>query len=280
MCGGIVKTLGSNIPALRVATIFVSFLFIPSFVYGVVGVWTIFYAVVIAYFFRRRLIGIINGYTPLEDQHEKVRYIRMHVPLLVFECVVLTVLPQLFCLIFDGINVLNFGYDAGFYKDFAEFLYEADAFAGLNKGDQIVVTAVFTIPVFCFLLFVESIATLTKITNTYARESTKKTMGASYPKKIYLYNWYDFLGYMSGFLAVMILMSPYFFDEFLSISETSRVSLGGVRLIVANVLPYLSIICAAIAYQTIHLTIASSSNSKEKMSEFLEKHQGKTRRKR
>lgn len=45
---------------LRWITIFVSLLFIPAFMYGVASIWSVLFAITIAYYFRRRLVGAVQ----------------------------------------------------------------------------------------------------------------------------------------------------------------------------------------------------------------------------
>jgi hypothetical protein len=98
-----------------------SFLFIPAFMFGVASVfgvmlallWGLVFAIALGWFFRKRLLEIIEGYNPIEDDSARARYARRRLIRLVVECAAIMAAPLVFVSIINDRLGIDFRLSSG-----------------------------------------------------------------------------------------------------------------------------------------------------------------------
>lgn len=197
----------------RSLTYVIALLFIPAFIYGVASIWTVIFSVVLAVFFRRRLMGIIQGYADFESCIDKWKYARKNIWLLILECILVTAVPAVLCFLMVSDSGTASGIDGILYRKFAEFLYEADEFIALTSGQKIILVNVMNIPFLslCFMAF--GCRKLREIFGVMY-EKAKDPEWFNNPKKMFrTFNFYQITFEFGWFAAAWAFMSPVLFDE-------------------------------------------------------------------
>ncbi|HBR68884.1 MAG TPA: hypothetical protein DEA55_05865 [Rhodospirillaceae bacterium] len=200
------KKFKNNTNLLRLAAIAVSLLFIPAFVYGIVSLWSVVYAVVVALFFRSQLNDLIIECNKIQQPELEYWYLRPRVLILVLEVTVVTLLPQLWILLFGWDNLqINSDY-LGFMSQvntqvnlyLAQFLFGLQFSGFLNIAQMFVVNIIFSSLSICVALFLISPIQMYRVMRKYYYKQAPEMERDSE----YLYSKYHALGRWLPFLAV------------------------------------------------------------------------------
>ena len=108
-----------NPKTMRWIAVGVSFLFIPAFLLGIASIWSIIFAITIAYYFRRQLLELNLNIESYESWKQRAWYTRKNLFFIILRCyliVTLTACANYSFVVYAVSDISVKGADVGFFN--------------------------------------------------------------------------------------------------------------------------------------------------------------------
>ncbi len=129
-----------DIQFLRWVTVVASFALIPSFMMGFAGVWSILYAIIMAYFIRRRSVDLLIELEAMDDYLQRAAKAVKSVALIGFESIVYLIIPVAilaYAIDWGWVQQVQSGMDVSFYNMFNSWLMDSKPYESFHPQIQL-----------------------------------------------------------------------------------------------------------------------------------------------